>query len=175
MIIAVPGLSIFVVVTLFRHKGLHIFCILLVTEALLRCRVVVVEKLKNCRVPSSTQDTHRGFKTNSGWKSEQGRHLFHFLTLNARHRQFVSSVHCPKNNLNLRQKNKLVPDWANATVYVWYLCQAFTVASDSSETDSGFMQTFRLFLGQCSKQLCTLLGENKYLHYCIVYIKSFQT
>ena len=85
-------------------KAFTFFCILLVTEALLRCRVVVVEKLKNCRVPSSTQDTHRGFKTNSGWKSEQGRHLFHFLTLNARHRQFVSSVHCPKNNLNLRQK-----------------------------------------------------------------------
>ena len=37
-----------------RHQGLTIFLVPdLVLEALLRCRVVVVAKLKNCRVPSS--------------------------------------------------------------------------------------------------------------------------
>ena len=49
--------SIFIVATLSRHWGLTIFWFFsgpwLVPEALLRCRVVVVAKLKNCRVPSS--------------------------------------------------------------------------------------------------------------------------
>ena len=48
-------MSIFVVATPFRHRGLDIFHIFPVTKALylLRCRVVAVAKLSNCRVPSS--------------------------------------------------------------------------------------------------------------------------
>ena len=38
-----------------KHRDLNIFRIFLVPEALLRCRVVVVKKLKNCRVPSSVK------------------------------------------------------------------------------------------------------------------------
>ena len=36
-----------------RHQGLNICRIFLVADALLCCRVVVVSKLKHCRVPSS--------------------------------------------------------------------------------------------------------------------------
>ena len=48
-------MSILVVATPFRHRGLDIFHIFPVTKALylLRCRVVAVAKLSNCRVPSS--------------------------------------------------------------------------------------------------------------------------
>ena len=57
-----------------RHIDLNIFRIFFVPEALLRCRVVVVTKLKNCRVPSSD------FKINlcllsrrkSGWRCMAG-------------------------------------------------------------------------------------------------------
>ena len=49
--------TILVVATPSRHRGLTIFRICsgpwLVLEALWHCRVVVVAKLKNCRVPSS--------------------------------------------------------------------------------------------------------------------------
>ena len=49
--------TILVVATPSRHRGLTIFRICsgpwLVLEALWNCRVVVVAKLKNCRVPSS--------------------------------------------------------------------------------------------------------------------------
>ena len=39
--------------TPFRHRGLNSCHICFITEALLRCRVAVVAKLKNWRVPSS--------------------------------------------------------------------------------------------------------------------------
>ena len=39
--------------TPFRHRGLNSCHICFITEALLRCRVAVVAKLKNCRVLSS--------------------------------------------------------------------------------------------------------------------------
>ena len=45
---------IFVVATPLRHRDLNIF---LISEALLRCRVFIVAKLKNCRMPSSEKTT----------------------------------------------------------------------------------------------------------------------
>ena len=42
----------FGVTTPFRHRGLHVF-LFLRSRAPLSCRVVVVAKLNNCRVPSS--------------------------------------------------------------------------------------------------------------------------
>ena len=49
--------TIFIVATPSRHWGLTIFRFFsgpwLVPEAILRCRVVIVAKLKNCRMPSS--------------------------------------------------------------------------------------------------------------------------
>ena len=47
-------IPIFVVATPFRRKDLNIFRFFFgFLEALFRCRVVVVAKLKHCRVPSS--------------------------------------------------------------------------------------------------------------------------
>ena len=45
--------TIRVVAPTFEHRGHKFFPIFLVPGAQLRCRVVVVVKLQNCRVPSS--------------------------------------------------------------------------------------------------------------------------
>ena len=47
-----PNYYIFIVATPSRHRDLNIYAIFSVPEALLHCRVVVVAKLYNCRVPS---------------------------------------------------------------------------------------------------------------------------
>ena len=59
-VVCICNFTIFVVATPARHWGLTIFRNFsgpwLILEALLRCHVVVVAKLKNCRVPSSGFD-----------------------------------------------------------------------------------------------------------------------
>ena len=52
------SITIFAVAAAFRYPGLKIFHIFLVPEAVLNCRVVIVAKLKSCRVPSSGQQNH---------------------------------------------------------------------------------------------------------------------
>ena len=53
--------------TPFRHRNLYIVELFLVSEALLRSRVVVVAKQKNCRVPSSAcHHHHLGYVTYTG-------------------------------------------------------------------------------------------------------------
>ena len=56
-VVCICHFTIFVVASPSRHRGLTIFQNFsgpwLFLEALLRCRIVVVAKLKNCRMPSS--------------------------------------------------------------------------------------------------------------------------
>ena len=70
-----------------------------------------------------------------------------------------STQHCPKNNLTLRIKTEPVTVGANATVYIWFLCQIYTIFAYVFKSHIYTVHSFKLrpvwfsrfiiYLGQC--------------------------
>ena len=84
--------------------------------------------------------------------------MLHTETYRLPFRICMELLHCPKNNLNLRMTAESDTAGTEATVqytvysrtvHVYIYCR-HTVASAPNVTGSGFMQRFRLFLGQCA-------------------------